>query len=225
MPSKDGSRLREEKGEQMGGLVQNNVSSRPVLQPVRRAGCLGYSGILLLVIFLIVVVGHPWALHMGGRWTPAMVWHGYGKMHASTGADYMVWMNIGPMAMASRRSGKRENFQGTAIVCTPQGAAVTMDATGRVDAWLDADGKPVRMFVTTRRGMKPTLSFHLYGQWKGTELVLEDNGSLADSFRADGSAKGYLQGPRAPKENAQVTLRYGKQSEFEAMCRGGQSTF
>jgi hypothetical protein len=214
----------------MGGVVPSKDgpaggTAARAGRPARRAGCLGYSGILLLAIFLIVVVGHPWALRMGGRWTPAMVWHGYGKMHSTTGADYLVWMNIGPMAMASRSSGKRENFQGTAIVCTPQGAVVTMDVTGRVDAWLDADGKPMRMFVTTRRGVQPVLSFRLSGAWKGPELVLEDKGSLADSFRADGSAKGYLQGPRAPKENAQVTIRYGKQSEFEGMCRGGQSTF
>jgi hypothetical protein len=208
----------------MGGPMPSNVAGGAA-RPARRAGCLGYGGILLFTIVLIVVVGHPWALHMGGRWTPAMVWHGYGKMHSSSGADYRVWMNIGPMAMASRKSGKRENFQGIAIVCTPQGMALTMDVTGRVDAWLDADGKAMRMSVSTQRGVTPTLSFHLYGEWEGPDLVLEDRGSLADSFRADGSPKGYLQGPRAPKENAQVTLRYGKHSEFEATCRGGPSTF
>jgi hypothetical protein len=203
--------------------MQNTVPHGSVLRPARRAGCLGYSGILLLVIVLIAVVGHPWALHMGGRWTPAMVWHGYGKMHSSTGADYMMWMNIGPMAMASRKSGRRDNFQGTAIVCTPQGTALTMDVFGKMSGWLNVD--EARMLVTTQRGVRPALTFRLNGYWKGSDLFLQDNGSLADSFRADGSPKGFAQGLRAPAENAQVSLRYGKQSEFEATCHGGQSTF
>ena len=48
---------------------------------------------------------------------------------------------------------------------------------------------------------------------------------MTDSFNADGTAKGYLIGKRAPKENAQVTLTYGKQDEFDAMChaRSGKS--
>jgi len=209
----------------MGGLIPTRVRGGPPSRAAGRLGCLGSGGVLFLVIFVVVVGGHPWALHMGGRWTPAMVWHGYGKMHSSTGANYLVWMNIGPMAMASRKTGKRDNFQGTAIVCTPQGTALTMDVYGKADAWLDADEKPLKMTVTTRRGDQPVLTFRLTGEWKGTELQLEDNGSLADSFRADGSPKGFAQGLRAPKENAVVTLRYGKQSEFEAVCRGEQSTF
>lgn len=191
--------------------------------PNRRAGCLGYGGILLLVLVLVAVVGHPWALHMGGRWTPAMVWHGYGKMHASTGADYVVWMNIGPMAMASRKSGRGDNFQGTAIVCTPQGTAITMDVFGHANGWLQAGG--MKMLVSTQRGVRPTLAFRLTGAWNGPDLVLYDGGTLASSFRADGSPKGFAQGLRAPQENAQLTLRYGKQIDFEALCRGGQSTF
>ena len=189
----------------------------------RKPGCLGYSGVLFLVIFVVVVVGHPWALHMGGRWTPAMVWHGYGKMHSSSGADYLVWMNIGPMAMASRKSGKRDNFQGTATVCTPQGTAITMDVFGKADGWLQANGMTMRL--STQRDVRPVLSFRLNGAWNGAALVLEDGGSLADSFRADGSPKGFAQGSRAPKENARLTLQYAKQSDFEALCRGGQSTF
>jgi len=207
----------------MSDSPQNRVPSAPASRPARRAGCLGYSGILLLVIVLITVVGYPWALHMGGRWTPAMVWHGFGKMHSSTGADYLVWMNIGPMAMASRKSGKRDNFQGTAMVCTPQGTALTMDVFGKMSGWLHAD--EVKMLVTTRRGVRPVLTFRLSGYWKGSYLLLEDNGSLADSFRADGSPKGFAQGSRAPAESAQVGLQYGKQSEFEALCHGGQSVF
>jgi hypothetical protein len=175
------------------------------------------------VLVLVAVVGHPWALHMGGRWTPAMVWHGYGKMHASTGADYMVWMNIGPMAMASRKSGRGDNFQGTAIVCTPQGSAITMDVFGHANGWLQAGG--MKMLVSTQRGVRPTLAFRLTGAWNGPDLVLYDGGTLASSFRADGSPKGFEQGLRAPQENAQLTLRYGKQIDFEALCRGGQSTF
>jgi hypothetical protein len=61
--------------------------------------------------------------------------------------------------------------------------------------------------------------------WKGSYLMLEDGGSLADSFHADGSPKGFAQGARAPQETASLVLRYGNRSEFEAMCPGAQSSF
>jgi hypothetical protein len=178
---------------------------------------------LFVVIVLVGVVGHPWSLHMGGRWTPAMVWHGYGKVHSSTGANYPLWLNIGPMATASRRSGKRDNFQGTAILCTPDGQALTLDVFGRVHAWLDADGQPMKMVLSSPRGSKPAVSFRLEGGWFGEELRLDDGGSMADSFKADGTPKGFAQGLRAPAERAQATLRYGKKTEFAAFCSGTSS--
>jgi len=191
----------------------------------RSPGCLGYGGILFIVILLVAVVGHPWGLHMGGRWTPAMIWHGFGRLHASSGANYTLWLNIGPMAMSSRRSGRRDNFQGTAVLCTPQGQAITLDVFGKVNAWLNADRQPLTMRIATQRNVKPVLSFRLAGQWNGQELFLEDQGSMADSFRADGTPKGFAQGLRAPAENAQASLHYAQKAEFEAVCGAAQSSF
>jgi hypothetical protein len=201
----------------MGSMAMpTRAPSGEATRASQKPGCLRYLTLLLLVFILVGVVGKPWGLHMGGRWTPAMVWHGYGKMHASTGQNYMLWLNIGPMAVASRKSGRRDNFQGTATLCTPGGQRITLDVFGKVDAWLDAGGKPMTMRLATQRGIRPVASFRLEGQWEGQELELSDKGSMADSFRSDGTAKGYAEGLRAPVEHAEITLRYAKKGEFEA---------
>ena len=182
-------------------------------------GCLGGLGFMLIVFFGLTLLLYPWALHMGGRFTPALTWHGYGRMHSSTGADYGLYLNLGfDMPRGRSSMGHPNNLRGSALLCTPQGALYKFEVSGREDAWLDTDGKKMDLYLRTPKDADVRIRFDLYGGWQGKELVLEDKGNLALSFNANGTAKGYANGANAPKEETRVTLQYGKQEAFDELC-------
>jgi hypothetical protein len=158
---------------------------------------------------------NPWALRMGGRWTPALTWHGVGKLQPTNGASYGLSMEV----TLSLRRGRGHNLQGTAQLCTPQGEIFPLTVDGYLQrAWLDADGKPVTFYFRLLKGAQPRLNFSLFGSWQGQMLVLDDKGNMAMSFAADGRAKGYLNGANSPKEDTTGTLHYATESEFTAVC-------
>jgi len=184
-----------------------------------KIGCGGGLGLMLITFFGLTLVLYPWALHMGGRFTPALTWHGYGRMHSSTGANYGLYLNLGfDMPRGRGGMGRPDNLRGSAMLCTQQGALYKFEVSGREDAWFDTDGKKLDLFLRTPKDAGEKLRFDLFGGWKGTELVLEDKGNLAISFNADGTAKGFAIGPNAPKEETRVTLQYGKQEAFDELC-------
>jgi len=187
-------------------------------------GCLGsLGGVMALAIGLLLLL-NPWALHMGGRWTPALIWHGVGKLHASSGATYGLYLELYPDFPQPRRRGGfgvRKNLRGTAKICTPDGEIYALTVDGYLaGAWLDADRKPITFYLRSLADSKPKLRADFYGDWQGQELVVDDQGSMAMSFAADGKAKGYLQGANAPAEDTTGSLRYARESEFAAVCGG-----
>jgi hypothetical protein len=40
------------------------------------------------LVYGVVVLLDPWALHIGGRWTPLLTWSGSGKLHTKSGIDW-----------------------------------------------------------------------------------------------------------------------------------------
>jgi hypothetical protein len=157
---------------------------------------------------------------MGGRWTPALTWHGVGKLHSSSGATYGFFMELSPHLEQHRvgTHGSRKNLTGTAKICTPQGEIYAMTVDGYLSAWLDAERKPVTFYLRSIKDAQPKLRADFYGSWQGQELVLDDKGSMAMSFAADGNAKGYLKGRNAPTEDATGRLRYAPENEFASVC-------
>src|SRR5215510_11496707 len=110
--------------------------------------------------------------------------------------------------------GSPKNLTGTAKICTQQGEVYAMTVDGYLGAWLDADRKPITFYLRSLKDAQPKLRADLYGSWHGQELVLDDKGSMAMSFAADGRAKGYLKGVNAPTEDTTGSLRYAGESEF-----------
>ena len=201
--------------------VGSRGSSANALPKKRGCGCLGsITGAILLVIAVLLLL-NPWSLHMGGRWTPALTWHGVGKLHASTGATYGFFMELSPNLEHRRRGGgygSPKNLTGTAKICTPQGEVYSMTVDGYLRAWLDADKKPITFYLRSLKDAQPKLRMDLYGSWQGQELVVDDKGSMAMSFAADGNAKGYLIGTNAPSEETAGKLQYAAESEFASVC-------
>ena len=194
----------------------NPLTSSPGFRP--RRSHLSAGGVLLLFA-LFLALAHPWGLRMGGRWTPALTWRGQGQLHASTGATYRLWLTLYPRPFTrTSRFGDHTNVEGTATLCTPQGVPLVFDVHGYVDAWFDTNGKPVSLYFQTKPVIRPTQKLSLFGAWNGEQLELDDRGTLAKSFRADGTAKGFAQGAPAPKDIAHVALSYVKQRDFAQTC-------
>src|SRR5689334_2969969 len=62
----------------------------------RKFGCLGSVSFVIVLALALLLLLNPWSLHMGGRWTPALTWHGVGKLHSSTGATYGLFVELYP---------------------------------------------------------------------------------------------------------------------------------
>jgi len=63
------------------------TASATPLKKRRGCGCFTSVTGAILLVFVVYVVLNPWALHIGGRWTPAMAWHGVGKLQSTSGAN------------------------------------------------------------------------------------------------------------------------------------------
>jgi hypothetical protein len=185
-------------------------------------GCLGSVSFAIVLVLVLLLLLNPWSLHMGGRWTPALTWHGVGKLHSTSGASYGLFMELYPHLEHSGRGGhgSRKNLEGTAKICTPQGEVYPMTVDGYLSAWLDADRKPLTLYLRSLKDARPKLRADLYGSWQGEELVLDDKGSIAMSFAVDGSAKGYLIGTNAPTEETTGRLHYAMEGELALVCGG-----
>ena len=225
----------------MSGTLANSAGNAPTgpggqaaaaAKTRRGCGCLGsVTGLIALVVALLVLL-NPWSLHMGGRWTPALTWHGVGTLHSTTGATYGFYMELWPYMSRGRRGGGgyyggHQNMEGTAKICTPQGGIYSMTVSGYLkNTWFDADGKPITFYLRSLKDAPTKLNIDLFGSWQGQELALEDKGNMAMSFAADGNAKGYLHGVNAASENTSGRLRYSSESEFVSVCgQKGKNSF
>jgi len=184
-------------------------------------GCLGTVTGAMLFAFAVFVGLNPWAFYIGGRWTPAMTWHGVGKLQSTSGAKYGLFLEVNPYMRPRRRSaiGRSDNLSGTAKLCTSRGEIYPLTVRGYIrGVWLDVDRKPATFYFRSPKGAQPTLNFDLFGSWQGQQLVLEDKGNMAMSFAPDGTAKGYLIGQNSPNESTSGTLHFATEDDFSAVC-------
>jgi hypothetical protein len=162
-----------------------------------------------------VAVVSPWAIHIGGRWTPLLIWSGSGKLLTKGGIEYPLYVSIYPSSHFSRlhMDGLRPTggLQGTGWLCTSRGAIQRLELSGTIyGAWRSTEGslmafrllEPKIIDVGQGRGF-----FDLAGKWQGPELVMNDRGSTGSTFRS---------GLRI--EHASVTLGWGSYSDFKAVC-------
>lgn len=168
-------------------------------------GALVYGAVLAL---------DPWAFHIGGRWTPLLMWQGSGQLHTK-GGEYPLYVSFYPSAHFSRLhlEGLRPagGLQGSAWLCTSRGVTQRMTLSGTIyGGWSSTEGslmafrllEPKVIDVGQRQGY-----FDLAGRWRGRQLVMDDRGSWSSAFRS---------GLRI--EQASVTLDWESFSAFEAAC-------
>ncbi len=198
----------------------------------RRFGCLGciwQTGLVLILgaVLLTALTGsfYPWAFYLGGKFHILPMWQGWGKAHAKSG-DYLVWVSFEP---TPRGSGLHltSNLTGNAYVCTPRGERLPMHLGGdmRKHLNLSTDGEAIRLymnywpllsggFINDRR---PYLEFR--GNWRNPNMVMDDHGSIARAFEADGTVyKGHGGNRPYMQEVVPITFVQGPRSDFDHAC-------
>ena len=176
--------------------------------------------ILLLILGGAVTYGvvaglNPWAMHIGGRWTPFLTWHGSGKLHTNTGAEYPLYVSFYPASHFSQlhMDGLRPTggLQGSAWLCTAPGETQYLTLSGTIyGGWRSTEGSLMDfrlleqkiIVVGQRRGF-----FDLYGKWQGQQLVMDARTSVASQFRSG-----------LKIEHPSVTLDWGSYSDFKSVC-------
>lgn len=187
--------------------------------PIRqRHGC--FASLLGLVILGVVVVygvaalTSPWAFHIGGRWTPLLYWSGSGKL-VTKGGTYPLYVSFFPSSHFSQLhlDGLRPTggVQGSGSLCTSPGVMQTLKLSGTIyGGWRSTEGslmafrllEPKIFDVGQRQGY-----FDLYGRWQGQELVMNDRGRYAGTFRSG-----------LKIEQTSVTLSPIGYADFKAAC-------
>jgi hypothetical protein len=180
--------------------------------------------LLLIAIYLIImIVPTPWALHIGGRFTPTQQWNGVGQVRASNGGRYALFIHFtGTIAHGRRRScsfrGCDDMF-GSAQLCTEKGQTYAFSLTGSVAGWLTTNGSKTSIDIT---GGKPVQLpegwvVALHGIWRGPALSLSSpDNSFTEVFTPRGAIRTTTS--TADAGTATVTLRYGTTSDFTAAC-------
>lgn len=162
-----------------------------------------------------MILLNPWAIHIGGQWTPLLTWTGIGRLVTATG-DYplLVTLNPSPHSSRLRLDGLRPTggLSGWGWLCTPQGARVRLRVSGTIyGAWRSTDGALLEFRLLERIKNFPTIQnggyVDLFGYWHGPQLVMDDRGEWSKPFRFGLKIK-----------HASMTLRSGSTSEFNAAC-------
>jgi len=196
-----------------------------------KGGCLGsLSGCLMkLVLFAIaacaffwvlMVALNPWALHIGGRSTPLLYWHGSGILHSKDGKTYPLYVSWWPGKPGRHGGGRREgkiwsaDLKGTGWLCLAPESVERMDLSGTMyGGYLTSDQslfdfrflewqKPFQINYHNRG------FFDVAGAWHGPELVLDRPNEQGIKLNT---------GPLI--DNATVTLHWASYDEFETACR------
>src|SRR5947209_19493381 len=86
-------------------VAEKKPASLDILHSMKRRGTLRQILLVLLLcialIYVVVLVVAPWSLHIGGRWTPMLMWQGSGKL-LTQGGEYPLYFYFYPGSDFSR---------------------------------------------------------------------------------------------------------------------------
>jgi hypothetical protein len=179
----------------------------------------------LIFMWVVVVALNPWALHIGGRSTPLLYWHGTGTVLAKSGKTYPLYLSLWPgtpsgFSGGGRREGKRvsADLGGDGCLCIAPGKTERMELSGTMyggytsstDSLLDfriLERRKAFLINPQRRGF-----FDVAGNWRGPDLVMDRRGEQGIAFKSGLFI-----------DEATVTLRWASYKEFESSCRNMES--
>jgi hypothetical protein len=188
-------------------------------------GCLA-NLILLAVVgtgaaWVLIVALHPWALHIGGRSTPLLFWHGTGTVVSKDGKTYPLYVSFWPgrptgYSGGGRREGKRKSadLSGSGWLCVAPGSVERMKISGDLYGGYASDAESLLDFRLLEWRKPFALNppsrgfFDLAGQWQHGNLVMNHPNEQGIRF---------LSGLFI--EHATVTLHWASYDEFETACK------
>ncbi|HEX4284729.1 MAG TPA: hypothetical protein VHZ28_06520 [Terracidiphilus sp.] len=179
----------------------------------------------LVLVWLFTVALNPWALHMGGRSTPLLYWHGMGILRAKDGREYPFYVTFYPgkpqgFHGGGRREGKivAAHLGGAAWLCLEPGSIERMDLTGTMYGGYASDAQSLLDFrVIEWRKPFSTNSpnrgfFDMAGTWHNGQLVMDRPGEQGIRLKT---------GPFI--DNATVTLQWASYEQFKWACRDSRT--
>ncbi len=196
-----------------------------------RRGCLGVlSGCLIKLllgavaamafVWLLTVVLNPWALHIGGRSTPLLYWHGSGKLLSKDGKTYPLYISFWPGRPMRNSSGRREgkgwsaHLSGTGYLCVAPGQIEKMQMSGTMYGGY-SDSKDSLFDFRLLEWRKPFSInyqnrgyFDMAGMWHGQDLVMDRPNEQGIKLNT---------GPFI--DHATVTLRWSDYYQFQMACK------
>ena len=188
-------------------------------------GCLA-NLILLAVLgtaaaWVLIVVLNPWALHIGGRSTPLLFWHGTGTVVSKDGKAYPLYVSFWPgrptgFSGGGRREGKRKgaDLSGTGWLCVAPGSVERMKLSGDLYGGYTSDAESLLDFRLLEWRKPFSINppnrgfFDIAGVWQGGNLVMN---------RPNQQGIRFLSGMFI--DHATVTLHWASYDEFEAACQ------
>jgi hypothetical protein len=191
------------------------MNSVPPRSRRRGIGCLPSLFLLLvlgpLVVAAIDLIFAPWIYSVGGRTRLLPVWAGVGVAQTSLGPYTIhIWFSPTPSGSHILPSA---SIQGSAYVCTPTGKRYTLRVTGGASGriWNNMDGHAFHLsayhrpaFSSLTGDRRPRLNFS--GSWEGANLKMNDEGSIAQAFLADGNLSSGVGASHAKESAVPITF-------------------
>jgi hypothetical protein len=191
----------------------------------RRLGCLGSLLLVVIVLAVVYIAPNPWALHIGGRFSLAESWQGYGAVTASDGGRYDLYLSLqgglvngGEHGHASCSGTGCDTLAGSAKLCTTSGKSYTFRVSGAVHAWWSTDGAATSVDLTGSPPLPDGWVVALHGAWHGPVLQLASpDNSWTEVFTRAGAIRSITS--TADAGTATTTIGYGDQAAFQAACQ------
>jgi len=181
-----------------------------------------YAAAAVLFVWAVTVALNPWALHIGGRSTPLLYWHGAGSVLSKDGKTYPLYVMFFPgrprgMRGSHRHEGKNvsASLSGTGWLCLAPGKTEKMKLSGTMYGGYASANHSLFYFRLLEWRKPFSINpphrgfFDLEGQFQGPDLVMNRPNEQGIPFQSGLFI-----------DHAAVTLQWGSYEEFAAACRG-----
>jgi len=207
------------------GRIPSLPGMRRLRRPRRRFGCLALLLLLVLVLAVVYIAPNPWALHIGGRFTPTESWHGFGTVTASNGGRYELYLdlrggllNAGERGHASCSGRGCDSLAGSAKLCGTSGKTYTFAVSGAVHSWWSTDGAATSVGLANSPPLPDGWVVALHGAWHGPALALSSpDNSWTEVFTKAGAIRSVTS--TADAGTAHTIIRYGTENDFQSACQ------
>jgi hypothetical protein len=178
--------------------------------------------IAVLAILVVYIVPTPWALHIGGKFTPLEEWDGVAAVTATNGGHYVLYTHLQGGLMGTGRAacgfmGGCDTLHGNAKLCTENGSIYSLHLGGAVHSWWSTDGANTSIDLTGKP-LPDGWVVAFTGKWAGPALPLADtDNSFTELFTRRGVIRHTTS--TADAGIARGTLRNASSQTFDNACR------